>query len=138
MAPEIDDDYRALRRWLVARRPDVSLPTGCAADKLGFPPAYWRVALADREPLERVVEYLKCFGWKSSSAHSSAGPCSRKPMSKVETRSLKRTRPRRQDPARRAFEQELSRGFVAGFFDAEGHSGDSLRFRSSTSECSNE
>jgi DNA repair photolyase len=103
-APEIDDDYRAGYVAGLSRR--VSRVVA----------AYWRVALADREPLERVVEYLKCFGVEASLLPS-----------KVEVRSLtalaivdKILRVERTSGSYR-------RGFVAGSFDAEGYGGDSLR-----------
>jgi hypothetical protein len=35
---------------------------GWRRDKLGFPTAYWRIALKDAEPLERLVAFLRRFG----------------------------------------------------------------------------
>src|SRR5258705_6209217 len=127
-APEIDDDYRAgYVAGLSLGDGTYRYQTGWRSDKLGFPAAYWRVALADREPLERVVEYLKRFGVEVFIRPFSAGPCSRTPMSKVETRSLSALALVDKILHVERSSRSYRRGFVAGFFDAEGHGDDSLR-----------
>jgi DNA repair photolyase len=97
------------------------------SDKLGFPSAYWRLALTDEEPLRRTARYLQSFRVEVKVRPFQASSLSRRPLRKVETRSLgalarldailRRERP---TPSYR-------RGFLAGFFDAEGHNGSSLR-----------
>jgi DNA repair photolyase len=103
-SPEIDDDYRA------------GYVAGVARGATRVVAAYWRVRLADREPLERLVDYLKCFGVDTGIADS-----------KIDIRSL----------AALAIVDKLlhverasssyRRGFVAGLFDRDGGAGDSLR-----------
>jgi DNA repair photolyase len=127
-SPEIDDDYRAgYLAGLSLGDGTYRYEPGWRSDKLGFPAAYWRVALNDREPLERVAEYLKCFGVEVLVRPFSGGPLARKPMSKVETRSLSSLAIVDKILHVERSSASYRRGFVAGFFDAEGHSGDSLR-----------
>ena len=105
--PEIDDDYRA--GYLAG----LSLGDGASRHR-----SRWRVALPDREPLERAVEYLKCFGVE---AHVDPSPA------KVEVRSLYALPVVDKIVHVERTSASYRRGFVAGFFDAEGYSGDSLR-----------
>jgi DNA repair photolyase len=100
---------------------------GWRSDKLGFPPAYWRVALADEEALLRLVAYLLTFGVESSIRPFDGGPGARKAMQKVEVRSLKRLSTIHALLASEPSTRSYHRGFLAGFFDAEGHNGDSMR-----------
>jgi DNA repair photolyase len=99
---------------------------GWRSDKLGFPAAYWRVAMADREPLERCIEYLQPLGIPLALRPFDSGPTSRRPLLRVETRSHSRL-----ELVDKIIHAELEsasyrRGFVAGFFDAEGLRGDTL------------
>jgi DNA repair photolyase len=91
-------------------------------------PACWRVAMKDREPLERTIEYLGTVGICVELRPLDPGPRTRTAMWKVETRSL----PKLELLNKLLFVERQSRsyrrGFVAGFFDAEGHNGSSLRF----------
>jgi DNA repair photolyase len=94
----------------------------------GFPLAYWRVALVDTEPLERLRDYLRVFGVEMAiRPFSSGSPWTRKPMLKIETLALPKL-----DVIYKLVEGERStrgyqRGFLAGFFDAEGSNSDSVR-----------
>jgi DNA repair photolyase len=124
----VDEDYRAgYVAGLSLGDGTFRYQPGWRSDKLGFPPAYWRVALIDLEPLSRLVEFLGHFGLALEIRPFSAGKQTRTPMWKVETRSLgkleivnKLISVERSSPSYR-------RGFLAGFFDAEGHNGTSLR-----------
>jgi DNA repair photolyase len=94
----------------------------------GFPVAYWRVALADMEPLERLRAYLRCLDVDVAiRPFSSGSPLTRKPMWRVETRSLTRLEIIYKLIVGERSTRGYQRGFLAGFFDAEGHNGDSLR-----------
>lgn len=100
---------------------------GWRSDKLGFPAAYWRIALVDPEPLERCVEFMRSLGIELAIRPFDGGPRARKPLQKVETRALSKL-----ETIGKIIHAELDsgsyrRGFVAGFFDAEGHNGESLR-----------
>lgn len=100
---------------------------GWRSDKLGFPAAYWRVALIDTEPLVRSIEFLRSFGIETRLRPFDEGPSARRSLQKVESRSLpvlaKIYALLRSDDG----DPDYQRGFLAGFFDAEGHSGESLR-----------
>lgn len=86
---------------------------------------YWRVALADPEPLERLASYLAEFGIDAPiRPFDSGSPLTKKVMQKVETRS------RASVQKILGFESEsfeFARGFLAGLFDAEGSHNRSLR-----------
>ncbi len=93
---------------------------------------YWRVALCDIEPLERLVEYLLEFEISVDIRPYYQGNEKHRSAQKVETRS--------QSQCRKLFylinklldTTEYHRGFVAGFFDAEGSFNGSLRFSQKT------
>jgi DNA repair photolyase len=100
---------------------------GWRSNRLGFPAACWRVALIDPDPLLRLVDFLATFGIHIELRTCSPGPRSNGAFWKVETRS-----PAKLEVIHKLVHDELDgdsyrRGFVAGFFDAEGHSGSSLR-----------
>src|SRR5262249_38778006 len=100
---------------------------GWRSSPVGFPEAYWRVALADQEPLLRLVEILARFGVEAHVRPFGTRPPTRRLMERVEVRALARLAiPHALTPAERD-PRSYRRGFLAGFFDAEGHSGDSLR-----------
>ena len=123
----IDEDYRAgYLAGLSLGDGTFRYEPGWRSNRLGFPMAYWRVALVDDEPLTRIVDYLRLFGVEANIRPFSDGGNGR-PLRKVEVRSLARLaiihallNGERDSPSYR-------RGFLAGFFDAEGHNGDSLR-----------
>ncbi|MGH7291280.1 MAG: hypothetical protein ACREJT_08725, partial [Myxococcota bacterium] len=119
----ICDDYRA---GYVAGLSLGDETFRCQPHKLGFS-AYWRVALIDREPLDRLVEYLGRFRIEANISPFSGGARSSRPLEKVEIRSLTRL-----GLLSKLLHVERSsagyrRGFVAGFFDAEGSRSASLR-----------
>jgi len=95
--------------------------------KAAHPQGYWRVALKDGEPLERLVEYLRFFGIESAIRPFDPGPRSRTPMQKVEIRSLPKLAHLHRLARVEGASASYRRGFVAGFFDAEGHRSGSLR-----------
>jgi DNA repair photolyase len=100
---------------------------GQRSDKCGDPQAYWRVALKDMEPLNRLTRYLGLLDIEVHIRPFSAQTETRAAIWKVETRAL--------GPLSRIHQllqnvpetDEYRRGFVAGFFDAEGSHGDHLR-----------
>jgi DNA repair photolyase len=100
---------------------------GWRSDKRGYPTAYWRVALKDREPLERLVAYLRCHGIEAAIRHFDPGPRSTTPMEKVEVRSLAKLERLHRIVRVERTSQSYRRGFVAGFFDAAGHHSGCLR-----------
>jgi DNA repair photolyase len=123
-----DDDYRA--GYLAGLSPGdgtFRYRSGWRGDKKGFPAAYWRVAMIDLEPLERSVRFLESFGVSARVRPFDPGARTRSPMWKVEIRSLARLEILNKilfDPRE---SRGYRRGFLAGFFDAEGHDGSSLR-----------
>ena len=129
VSPEaVDDDYRVgYLAGLSLGDGTFRYQPGWRSDKRGFPTAYWRIALADNAPLERVVEYLACFAVPVETRPFYGGPLSRKPMRKVEVRSLPRLAVIHGIITADRETRSYRRGFVAGFFDAEGHNGGSLR-----------
>ncbi len=100
---------------------------GQRSDKSGDPQAYWRVALKDQEPLQRLIAYLKLLGIEVHLRPFSAATETRAAMWKVETRALEPLNRIHQLLNRVPDTSEYQRGFLAGFFDAEGSNGDTLR-----------
>jgi len=97
---------------------------GSRSDERGSPPAHWRVASGDEAPLLRLADYLEGFGIEASIGPVRDGRDSRRPMWKIELRS-----PRRLGFLHTLLEAERTtrsylRGFLGGFFDAEGDGGD--------------
>ncbi len=124
-----DDDYRlGYVNGMTLGDGTFRFEPGWRSDKLGFPQSYWRVALVDREPLERLSTCLAGFGVDVPIRGFDGGPRAPRPLQKVETRALRQLAVLhdllRKDPPTRGFR----RGFLAGFFDAEGSNGSSLRF----------
>ena len=93
---------------------------GQRSEKLGFPVPYWRVALGDYEPLERLVAYLATFGVRAAVRPFDAGHSSLRPMRKVETRSIANLGVVHSLVCSERCSSDYYRGFLAGFFDAEG------------------
>ncbi|HZO10192.1 MAG TPA: hypothetical protein VFC77_12485, partial [Myxococcota bacterium] len=123
-----DEDYRAgYLAGLSLGDGTFRYEPGWRSDKCGFPAAYWRVALIDREPLLRARAFLATFGIDVEIRRFSPGARTSQPMWKVETRSLPKLasvdRILHVERAGRSYR----RGFLAGVFDAEGHNGTSLR-----------
>jgi DNA repair photolyase len=125
----LDDDYRAgYLAGLSLGDGTFRYEPGWRSDKLGYPAAYWRIAMVDREPLERAIEFLATFGVSAQLRPFDPGVRTNSRMWKVEIRSLAKL----EVVSKLLFVERASpgyrRGFVAGFFDAEGHNGSSLRF----------
>ncbi|MEM7412704.1 MAG: PA0069 family radical SAM protein [Myxococcota bacterium] len=124
----IDDDYRiGYIAGMTLGDGTFRYEPGWRSDKLGFPAAYWRVALVDREPLERLRSYLMGFGVPVEIRPFFRGTETRKPLEKVETRSLGRLATIHKLVGAELETRSYRRGFLAGFFDAEGHQSGSLR-----------
>ena len=124
----VDDDYRAgYVAGVTLGDGTMRFEPGWRSDKLGFPAAYWRVAMIDREPLERLVAYLARFGVATELRPFDAGPRSKRPLRKVETRALAKLAVIAKLTRGELESRGYRRGFLAGFFDAEGHNGSSLR-----------
>jgi DNA repair photolyase len=102
---------------------------GQRSDKLGFAPAYWRVAMVDTEPLERLVRHGRASGIDLAVRDFDPGPRNRDHarMFKVETRALDKLAWIHAILTTELTSRSYRRGFLAGFFDAEGHNGTSLR-----------
>jgi DNA repair photolyase len=100
---------------------------GQGTDRQGFPQAYWRVALKDIEALDRLASYLTDFGIEVHVRPFAAATERRAEMLKVETRSLPRLACIHDLLRRQVDSAEYERGFIAGFFDAEGSHSKNLR-----------
>lgn len=94
----------------------------------GFPQAYWRVALKDEQALGRLVAYLAHFGVETNIRPFNAGPKAVSPMQKVEIRSIPKLEVIHTLVSTSIDTPEFQRGFLAGFFDAEGSHRGSLRY----------
>ena len=125
---ELIDDYRAgYIAGITLGDGTFRYEPGQRSDKLGFPQAYWRVALADPEPLERLTSYLATFGVEARIRPFHAGSRTRKPMQKVEVRSLSRLATLRDLVLKEHPTADWARGWLAGMFDAEGSHERNLR-----------
>jgi DNA repair photolyase len=125
---EIDDDYRVgYIAGLSLGDGTFRYEPGWRSNRLGFPTAYWRIALVDDEPLVRVIDHLRCFGVDAYMRPFSAAASNRKVLRKVEIRSLARLAIIHTLINAERDTRGYRRGFLAGFFDAEGYSGDCLR-----------
>jgi DNA repair photolyase len=123
-----DEDYRAgYLAGLTLGDGTFRYQPGWRSNRLGFPAAYWRIALADREPLERCVDFLRTFGVPVEIRPFSPGGSTRRPVWKVESRSLARLEIVWKLTEIERSSRSYRRGFLAGFFDAEGHSGRVVR-----------
>ncbi len=96
---------------------------GWPSDELGFPQSHWRIALADAEPLHRVVAALRSLGIDAGIRHLDGGRMARRPIRKVEVRSLPELAVIHRLLTTERDTRSYRRGFVAGFFDAEGSHG---------------
>ncbi|MBI3768573.1 MAG: hypothetical protein HY271_08770 [Deltaproteobacteria bacterium] len=125
----IDDDYRVgYVAGLSLGDGTFRYEPGWRSNRLGYPAAYWRIALVDEEPLARVVDHLGRFGVDAHTRPFSSGSTvTRKPMLKVEIRSLRLLAIIHALIKIERDTRNYRRGFLAGFFDAEGSNGDSLR-----------
>src|SRR5262245_38270015 len=124
----LDDDYRVgYLAGLSLGDGTCRLRPGWRSDTLGVPSAYWQVALTDDEPLARTVEYLRCFAVGAEILPFREASAGRRPMRKVEIRSLPKLAIVHGLVTADRETRSYRRGFLAGFFDAEGHNGSSLR-----------
>jgi DNA repair photolyase len=100
---------------------------GWRSDKLGFPAAYWRIAMIDRAPLERCIEFMRPLGVDLQLRPFDGGSVARQPLYKVETSSLSGLEIVSKVIRAELESESFRRGWLAGFFDAEGHNGNTLR-----------
>ncbi len=82
---------------------------------------------ADEEPLNRTVACLRRFGVDVGIRRVDGGPSGSKPLQKVETRSLSKLAIIHRLLSVERDSRSYRRGFLAGFFDAEGSHHGSLR-----------
>ena len=100
---------------------------GWRSDEPSDPAAHWRIAMIDRAPLERCVEYLRPLGVDLALRRCNGGESSREPLFEVETRSLSRLEIVAKVIRTELESESFRRGWLAGFFDAEGRDGGTLR-----------
>src|SRR5438552_1996503 len=125
---DFDDDYRiGYLAGMTLGDGTFRYQPGWRSDRLGYPAAYWRVALADKEPLLRLVEFLARFKVEASVRRFNAGASARRLMEAVQVRSLARLAIIHALITLERDSRSYRRGFLGGFFDAEGYNGDSLR-----------
>jgi DNA repair photolyase len=128
VAEDVDDDYRiGYLAGMTLGDGTFRYQPGWRRARLGFPAAYWRVALADQEPLLRLADFLARFGVEACVRPFGTRPPARRVMEKVEVRALARLAIIHALISAEGDSRSYRRGFLAGFFDAEGYSGDSLR-----------
>src|SRR5437870_3523761 len=128
VAEDLDDDYRiGYLAGMTLGDGTFRYQPGWRSRCLGFPVAYWRVALADQEPLLRLVEFLARFGVEAHVRPFHGGPRLRRVMEMVQVCSLARLAIIHALLNAERDSRSYRRGFLAGFFDAEGYSGDCLR-----------
>jgi DNA repair photolyase len=124
----LDDDYRVgYLAGLSFGDGTCRLQPGWRSDRPDFPSACWQVALTDHEPLARTVEYLRCFAVGAEILPLREASVGRRLMRKVEIRSLPKLAIVHGLVTADRETRNYRRGFLAGFFDAEGHNGSSLR-----------
>jgi DNA repair photolyase len=95
---------------------------GQRSNRPGYPSPYWRVAMADREPLLRLTEYLAGFGVEVA-LRPFAGPSARREMQQVNVQSIGRLATIHNIVTTERSTPDYYRGFLAGFYDAEGSNG---------------
>ncbi len=129
VTPEpFDEDYRAgYLSGLSLADGRFRYDPGGRSDELGYPAAYWTLALADDERRLRVIDQLGALDVPAARRRFFGGPLARKPMHKVEIRALGSLAILHALLTVERDNRSYRRGFLAGFFDAEGASGRSLR-----------
>lgn len=95
---------------------------------------YWRVALCDFEPLERLVVYAKNWEVDLNIRQFYGGSEKHRAAKKVETRAYAQVKALYEVINTPIDSLEYSRGFLAGFFDAEGSFNSNLRLSQKTTQ----
>ncbi|HEX2186796.1 MAG TPA: radical SAM protein, partial [Chloroflexota bacterium] len=103
---------------------------GQRSDEGGYPQAYWRLAMAEREPLDRLVVYVAALGITAVVRPFDAGPRAAQALRAVEVRALEALGTMHDVVNAGRHTKDYYRGFLAGIFDAEGsYEGSSLRLQ---------